>query len=77
MGQRVVDGLVPPELEPALPGPLHQRFRRRDHEEQIDVVAESCQQIAAGLVRIGGEAVEAETVDQQVRHFPRSAFVAM
>ena len=66
--QRIVDGLVAAELESALPRALHQQLRRRDHEEQVDRLAEARQQIAARLVRIRREAVEAKPVDQQVRH---------
>ena len=66
--QRIVDSLVPPDLQPALPRPLHQGFGRRDHEEEVDIVAEPGEEVAAGLVRIGGEAVEAEPVDQEMRH---------
>ena len=37
-------------------------------KNEIDGVAKPCQQIAAGLVRIGSEAVEPEPIDQQMRH---------
>ena len=68
VGERVVHRLVAPDLEPAPPGALDQRRRRRDHEEQVDDLPEAREQVAARLVRIGSEAVEAEAIDQQVRH---------
>ena len=67
--QGVVHRLVAAELEPALPRALHQLLGRRDHEEQVRRLAESGQQVASLLVRVRREAVEAEAVDQQVRHF--------
>ena len=66
--ERIVDGLVPPELEAAVPGAFDERFGWGDHEEQVDDLAEAGQQIAAGFARIRREAVEAKTIDQQMRH---------
>jgi hypothetical protein len=43
MRQRVIDGLVAAKLEPSLPSALHQHFRRRDQEEQVDILAEPSQ----------------------------------
>ena len=72
VGEHVVDRLVAADLEPALPCALDERRRRRDHEEQIDDLPEAGEQVAAGLVGIGREAVEAEAVDQQMRHRRRA-----
>src|SRR6185312_17347901 len=36
--------------------------------EQVDGVSEAGQQITPGFVRVRGEAIEAEPIDQQVRH---------
>src|SRR5258706_3533922 len=66
--ERVVDGFVPADVEPALPGALYERIWRCDQEKEIDDLTEPRQQIAARLVRIGGEAIETEPIDEQVRH---------
>src|SRR6185436_18664201 len=68
--KRVVDGLVAADFESTVPRALDEHIRRRDHEEQVDVVAEARQEVASGLVRVGREAVETEAVDQQMGHFP-------
>src|SRR6266550_8546954 len=72
--ESVVDGLIAAELESAVPGALHQRRRRCDHEKEIDDLTKSGQQIAARLVRIGGEAIETKPIDQQVRHVSAPRF---
>jgi len=69
-----VHGFVAAELEAALPGPLDQQFGRRDHEEQVDRLAEARQQIAARLVRIRRKAVKTKPIDQQVRHVAAPVF---
>ena len=66
--QGIVNRLVAAELEAALPRALDELFRRRDHEEQVHGLAESREQVAALLIRIGRETVEAEPVDEQMRH---------
>src|SRR6185437_8263973 len=68
MRKGVVDSLVAPYREPSLPGALDQQFGRSDHVEQVDRMSEASQQIATGLIGVRRKAVEAETVDQQVRH---------
>ena len=65
--QDVVDRLVPADLQAAPPRALDERLRRRDHEEEVHGVAEARQQVAAGFRGLRREAVEAESVDQQVR----------
>ena len=64
--QQILDRLVAPELLAPLPGALHRLLRRRDHELQVDLLAEPGQELP-GAVGLRGEAVEAEAVDQQVR----------
>ena len=68
VGEDVVDRLVAADIEAAMPRALDQQFRRRDHQEQVDELAEAREQVAAGLVGIRREAVEAEPIDQQMRH---------
>src|ERR1019366_5716125 len=41
--ERVVHGLIPAELQATLPSALDQQVRRRDHEEQVNGLAESRQ----------------------------------
>src|SRR5207248_5795317 len=76
VGEGIVDGLVPAHLQSAGPRALDERFGRGDHEEQIDDVPESREQVAPCLVRIGGEAVETEAIDQQMRHVSVLSFAS-
>src|SRR5215472_5809717 len=68
VSERVVDRLIAADFEPTIPGTLDERSRGRNHEKHIDNPAETREQVAARLVGIGCKAVEAEAVDQQVRH---------
>src|SRR5208283_702324 len=54
-------------LQAAVPSAFDERFGRREHEEQVHDMPESCEQVAACLIRIGGKAVETKTIDEQVR----------
>ena len=73
--KRVIYGLVPSDFESAAPRALHEQVRWRDHEEEIDDLAEARQQVAACDVGVRREAVETEAVDQQMRHVPPLRFV--
>ena len=66
--EHVVDRLVAAKLEAPLPRAFDERGGRGDHEEQVDDLAEAREQVAAGLIGVGREAVEPEAVDEKVRH---------
>jgi hypothetical protein len=75
--ERVVDRLVTPDVEPAVPRALDQRGGRRDEEEEVHDLAEAREEVAARFLEFGAKLSKRKRSISRCDISPRCALRAM